>query len=219
MRPSRKGRRLLVLGLVLAVLGGAACSDDGSEASPEDETTTTAATTTTQPPATDDESREIVSDMVLEATGLADELFQNPELIDDPEDETLDRLQEIYTPDSPAVAAIEDVLRGMVDDGQIQRPSGTGLFREVTVYAFEAVDADTLEFDTCNQIDKVTVNEAGDVVTTDAQMVFVSGEARRIDGVWRFVGLSNDASRNNPMVPGSSERGLCAQFTDVMESR
>jgi hypothetical protein len=204
---------------MVAVLGAVGCGDGGSEASPEDETTTSAATATTQPPATDEASHEIVNDMVLEATGLADELFQDPELIDDPDDETFDRLQEIYTPDSPAAAAIEDLLRGMVDEGQHQRPSATGLFREVTVYAFEAVDADTLTFDTCNQIDKETVNDAGDVVTTDAQMVFVGGEARRIDGVWRFVGLSNDATRANPMTPGSSERGRCAQFTDGMESR
>jgi hypothetical protein len=200
---------LLVVQLV--VLAG--CSDDDTSADAGDDTTTTVATTTTtHPPATDEASYEIVEDLVLEATDLADELFQDPTAVEDPDNETLARLREVYTPDSPAPDGIEDLLRGLVAEGQHQSPSANGLFREVSLYAFEAVDEDTLTFDTCNQIDKQTVDDAGNVVTTDAQAVFVSGEAHRIDGVWRFVGLSNDTSRSNPIEPGSSERGLCAQL-------
>jgi hypothetical protein len=206
-----------LLVVLLVVLAG--CSDDDTSADAGDGTTTTVATTTTtHPPATDEASYEIVEDLVLEATDLADELFQDPTVVEDPGNETLVRLREVYAPDSPAPDGIEELLRGLVADGQHQRPSASGLFREVSVYAFDAVDEDTLAFDTCNQIDKETVDEAGEVVATDTQVVFVSGEARRIDGVWRFVGLSNDTSRSNPIEPGSSERGLCAQLAAERES-
>jgi hypothetical protein len=96
--------------------------------------------------------------------------------------------------------------------GQHERPSATGIFREVSVYAFEPVDANTLSFDTCNQIDSETVDADGTVLETEALVVFVEGSARRVDGVWRFHGLSNDISRSNPIAPGGSEAGLCAQL-------
>ncbi|MFW6033536.1 MAG: hypothetical protein ACOC9R_00260 [bacterium] len=213
-RTVRRWRGCALSGLVVAlVVSTVGCSDDATSAGTEDEpTTTVATTTTTQPPATDEDSHEIVEELVIEATGLADELFQDPTVIEDPDNELLVRLREIYTEDSPAIGGIEDVLRRLVADGQHQRPSRTGIFREVGVYAFEAEDADTLTFDTCNQIDKETVDASGDVVATDAQVVFVSGEARRVDGNWRFVGLSNDTTRNNPIEPGTSEPGLCSQL-------
>jgi hypothetical protein len=202
--------------VLLAVLAG--CSDDDTSADSGDDTTTTVpTTTTTDPPATDEASYEIVEDLVLEATGLADELFQDPTVVEDSGNETLVRLREIYTDDSPTPEGVEQQLRDFVADGQYQRPSATGLFREVSVYAFEAVDEDTLTFDTCNQIDKETVDADGTVVTTDARVVFVSGEARRIDGVWRFVGLSNDTGRSNPIAPGTSGHGICAQFAAERE--
>jgi hypothetical protein len=200
--------------LVAVVLVSAtACSDDDTSAADGTETTTTAAsTTTTQPPATDVASHEIVEDLVLEATALADELFQDPTAVEDPDNEALDRLREIYTEDSPTPDGVEEQLRELTANGQRERPSSTGIFREVSVYAFEPVDADTLSFDTCNQIDTETVDADGTVVEREAMVVFVRGSARRVDGVWRFHGLSNDISRRNPIQPGRSEAGLCAQL-------
>jgi hypothetical protein len=206
-------RQCVAAGLIaVLVVLATACSDDDTASGDDETTTTVATTTTTQPLATDEASYEIVEELVLEATDLADELFQDPTVVEDPDNELLVRLREIYTDESPAVGGIEGLLRQLVADSQHQRASATGIFREVSVYAFEPVDQDTLTFDTCNQIDKETVDEAGEVVATDAQVVFVSGEARRVDGSWRFVGLSNDTSRNNPIEPGTSEPGLCAQL-------
>jgi hypothetical protein len=196
-----------------------ACSDDDTSGADGETSTTVASTTTTQPPATDEASHEIVEELVLEATGLADELFQDPTGVEDPDNEALARLRELYTDDSPTPDAVEEQLRDFVASGQHQRPAANGLFREVGVYAFEAVDSDTLAFDTCNQIDKETVDANGEVVATDARVVFVSGEARRIDGAWRFVGLSNDTSRSNPITPGTAEQGLCAQLASEAPER
>ena len=81
-------------------------------------------TTTTQPPATDEASHEVVEELVLEATELADELFQDPTAVEDPDNEALDRLREIYTDDSPTPDGVEDQLRELVATGQHQRPSG-----------------------------------------------------------------------------------------------
>jgi hypothetical protein len=213
-RPNRPVNRWATFALATVALASVvACSDEEPSAAGDDDTTTTvASTTTTQPPATDEASHEAVEELVLEATGLADELFQDPTAVEDPDSEALDRLREIYTEDSPTPDSVEEQLRDFVASGQHQRPAANGLFREVSVYAFETVDADTLTFDTCNQIDKETVDADGEVVATDARVVFVSGEAHRVDGAWRFVGLSNDTSRSNPIAPGTAEQGLCAQL-------
>jgi hypothetical protein len=196
-----------------------ACSDDDTSAADGETSTTVASTTTTQPPATDEASHEIVEELVLEATGLADELFQDPTGVEDPDNEALARLREIYTDDSPTPDGVEERLRQLAANGQRERPSSTGIFREVSVYAFEPVDEDTLSFDTCNQIDTETVDANGTVLETEALVVFVRGSARRVDGVWRFHGLSNDISRSNPISPGESEAGLCAELASERDGQ
>jgi hypothetical protein len=207
-------RQRVVSGLVaVLVVSATACSDDDTAAGDDNDTSTTvASTTTTEPPATDEASHEMVEELVLEATELADELFQDPAAVEDPDNEALARLREIYTDDSPTPDGVEEQLRDLAANGQHERPSSTGVFREVSVYAFEPVDQDTLNFDTCNQIDTERVDANGTVVDTEALVVFVRGSARRIDGVWRLHGLSNDISRSNPITPGESEPGLCAQL-------
>jgi hypothetical protein len=214
LRARRPVRQRVISGLVaVLVVSATACSDDDTAAGDDNDTgTTVASTTTTQPPANDEASHEVVEELVVEATELADELFQDPTAVDDPDNEALARLREIYTEDSPTPDGVEEQLRDFVASGQHQRPAANGIFREVSVYAFEAVDSDTLAFDTCNQIDKETVDADGEVVGTDARVVFVGGEAHRVDGAWRFVGLSNDTSRSNPIAPGTAEQGLCAQL-------
>jgi hypothetical protein len=218
--PIRRARRLrpttrwatTAIAAAVVVTSGTACSDDDERAGGDGTPTTSETTSTTQPPATDEASHEVVEELVIEATGLADELFQDPSAVDDPDSEALDRLREIYTDDSPTPDGIEDELRELVANGQRQRPSETGIFREVSVYGFEPVDEDTLTFDTCNQIDFETVNADDTVVDTQAMVVFVEGTARRVDGVWRFHGLSDDVTRSNPIEPGQSEAGLCEQL-------
>jgi len=206
---------MVVLGLVFTILGGVGCSDNGSEASPDDETTTTVATTTTQPPATDDASHEIVTELVYEATGLADELFQDPTLADDPDSNAMDRLRELYTDDSPTPVGLETQLEELAALGHHERPTANGMFREVSVYSFEVVDENTLQFDTCSQIDTEMVDSDGDVISTEAAVRFSRGEARRVDGVWRFYGLNNDDSRLTEIESGGSSHGFCARAADA----
>lgn len=214
-RSSGRGRLPLALGLVLALLVAVGCSDGGSQASPDDETTTTAATTTTQPVASDEASHEIVQEMVYEATSLADELFQDPALADDPDSTAMDRLREIYTDDSPTPAGLETQLEELVALGHHERPTANGMFREVSIYSFEPVDENTLQFETCSQIDTERVDSDGDVISTEAVVRFSRGEARRVDGVWRFYGLSNDDSRITEIEPGGSSHGFCARAADA----
>jgi hypothetical protein len=71
-----------------------------------------------------------------------------------------------------------------------------------------------LTFDTCSLIDREKVNAAGDVITTEARVIFTGGEARRVDGVWRFYGLSSDVSRDMPVEPGQADPGFCQQVPD-----
>jgi hypothetical protein len=202
--------------LALLVVLAAACSDDDSDGSNGDGTTTTVAiTTTTQPPATDQASHEIVEDMVIEATELADDLFQDPSAVEDPDNESLARLREIYTDDSPTPDGVEDQLRELARLGQYDRPAANGIFREVGVYAFEPSGQDTLRFDTCSQIDTERVDADGNVVSTEAMVRFSRGEARRIEGVWRFYGLSSDDSRVTEIEPGGASQGFCQRLTDA----
>lgn len=193
-----------------------ACSDDDTATGSDVTTTTLAdATTTTQPAATEDGEAafDAVEEVVVEATGLADRLFQDPTVVDDPDNGDLVGLRELYTDDSPTPDGVEAQLREMAANGERGRPTpGGAVYREVVPYAFEAVDEDTVRFDTCNQRDSQIVDADGEVVETIAEIVFVGGTAERVDGVWRFVGLSSDLDRSNPITPGSSQAGYCADF-------
>jgi hypothetical protein len=213
VRPRRPMRHWVVCGLVGALLVSVtACSDDDTSAADDEARTTIASTTTTQPPATDEASHEIVEELVLEATGLADELFQDPTAVEDPDNEALDRLRELYTEDSPTPDGVEESVRGLADRDERYRPAASGIYREVSIYRwYPATDENTLTFDTCSLIDREKVNAAGEVIDTEARVIFTAGEARRVAGVWRFYGLSSDVSRNTEIEPGQANPGFCQQ--------
>lgn len=202
----------------LAVAGAAACGDGDSGASPiGEETTTTEApsTTITQPSAASDAEAafDAVEAAVLEATGIADRLVQNPEAVNDPDNADIARLHELYTEDSATPDGLVAQLQDYAEKGQRWRPTpGGAAGREVAPYSFEAVDADTIRFDTCNQSDAQLVDADGNVVETDARIVFVAGSAKRVEGVWRLQGFESDFSRSNPIDPGSSVAGYCTAF-------
>jgi hypothetical protein len=212
-RRRRLTRLSAALVVVLAVLAG--CSDDDTSADSGDDTTAT--TTTTQPPATDEASHEVIEDLVLEATSLADELFQDPTLVED-ESDALDRLREIYTDDSPTPEGVEESVRGLAERGESYTPAASGIYREVSIYKWDpATDDDTLTFDTCSLIDRVKVDADGNVLSTEARVIFTAGEAQRVDGVWRFYGLSSDVSRSTEFESGTADPGFCQQIPDESE--
>jgi hypothetical protein len=207
----------VVTALLAVLVVAAACSDDDTTASDADDeaTTTLATTTTTQPSATDDPEAafDAVEEVLLEATSIADRLVQDPTVVDDPGNEDLERLREIYTENSPTPDGVEAQLRDLAEKGQRGRPTPGGeVYREIAPYNFEVVDPDMVRFDTCNQLDAQTVDAAGEVVETTSQIVFVGGTAQRVDGVWRLYGLSSDLSRSNPIRPGDSKAGYCTEF-------
>ncbi len=106
---------------------------------------------------------------------------------------------------------MEAQIREMADAGEYRRPAASGVFRELVIYqwASPAPDENTLQFDTCALIDDELVDASGGVIETESTVIYAAGEARRIDGVWRFYGLSNDVSRSMPFTPGTGTPGFC----------
>lgn len=211
-RPNHRLRWFVARTLcALLAAGTLGCSDDPGDDDDGDSTTTAPSTTsTTDPPATDDAAKEEVEAVVMEATAIVDELLQDPSLIDDPEDDRIGRLADLYADDSPAPGAIEDRVREMATSGEYRRPAASGVYRELVIYQWSSpTDANTLRFDTCAVIDNELVDADGDVLETESQVVYAAGEARRVDGVWRFYGLSNDVSRSMPFTPGTGTRDFC----------
>lgn len=189
------------------VIGGAAlmaCSDDGDAANDADgsetatgtadadQSTTTAITTTTHPPASDGTAFVIIEDLVAEAGDIQDRLFANPSLVNDPSHPDVVRLEEIYTDDSPDLDAILDQLETLADAGHNVEPGQSGVLSEEVAYSPTVVDDETIEFRFCAIYDNETVDDDGDVISSGAMAAMADGEARRIDGVWRFHGVSPD---------------------------
>lgn len=213
----RHVRRCSTLAAVVALAVLAGCGDDDAGSAPNEGADSGAdSTTTTQPPASNEEEAfPIIEDMVLEATSLVDELFQDPTVVDDPE---IARLPEIYTDDSTTPDGVIDQLRELADNGQRERPAASGVFGDLGVYQMAAIDADTVRFRVCASEDIETVDEAETVVDRTAQVVQGVGEARRVDGVWRFYGIHPEDDRTLPIEPGSANPGFCdALFADPEE--
>lgn len=217
--PPRPGRAKHIAGfLALAAAAPlvAACSgpaDDAGVTRQERQAEAAVTPSTTAPPATDDASHAEVVALVDEATTLADGFWRDPSVVDDPNNPDLARYRELYTDDSPTPPAVEEGLRTMVERGERYQPAANGFMREVEIYQWApATDEDTLRFDTCSVIDRQLVGSDGSVISADARLLFVGGEAHRVGGVWRFYGLSNDMSRTVTLTPGAARSGTCESF-------
>ena len=210
------GQRCVGLGVATLVLvvscGG---DDDDSESSSSRRTTTTTeqpATTTTQPQASGDGQEAaftIVEGVVLDATDLTDRLLQDPTLASDEDSAELEQLRELYTDDSPTPPEVAARLDELASHGQEVRPGPSGVFREFMVHGMAAVDATTIRFNFCANQDQETVDESGAVVATFAEITQGSGEARYVDGEWRFYGLHRDDESSIPQEPGDALPGFC----------
>jgi hypothetical protein len=190
----------------------AGCGDDDSGDSGRDdgESGADSSSATTQPPATDaDAAFPIVEDIVLEATRLVDELYQDPTVVDDPNDADIERLREIYTDDSPTPDAVTEQLHELADNGQKMRAADSGVFRDLGVYQMTAAGDDTVRFRVCATEDRETIDADGSVVDQRAQVTQGTGEARRIDGIWRFYGIHPEEDRTLTIEPGSANPGFC----------
>lgn len=208
---ARWGVRMVAILVSAVALVGACSSDDDSSDSAAD-TTDASTTTTTHPPATAPEAADVVENLVLEATELTDELLQDPSAVEDSDDPRLQRLEEIYTADSPTPPDVFARLTELADQDRSTRAAPSGVFREFVIYDIEAVDEDTMVFGFCANQDQETIDADGTVVEQFAEVTQGAGEARRIDGIWRFYGLHREQDRSRALTPGTATPGLCASL-------
>jgi hypothetical protein len=210
LEPRRPGLGRIILALVVLALVASCADDDDDTAHSRDDTSSTTTTSTTQPPASNEEDAfPIIKDLVLEATAVADLLFQDPTEVNDPDNRDVKRLREIYTDDSPTPDGVLDQLRELAEKGQHRRPAQSGVFRDLGVYQMTRLDDDKVRFRICASEDQETVDANDTVIEQRAQVVQGVGEARRVDGVWRFYGINLEEDRTLPIRPGSANPGFC----------
>jgi hypothetical protein len=203
--------------LAVLLLPTAACTDDDSEApaGADDRAGTTSTATTAQPAASDSAAAfPIVEGVVLEATALANELFQDPSKADDEGSATVARFRELHTADSPTPDGVLAQLRALKDNGHRYRPGPSGALRDLGVYRLTAVNDDTIQLRVCAVEDIEVVDASGTVVEARSQITQGDGEARRNAGVWRFVGIRPDETATLPIAPGSAPAGFCDQLLE-----
>lgn len=202
-----------VLTVLVSCSGGDDEADEPPSTSATSTSTTVATSSTTQPPATGDTQDEAFSNVrvvVTEATGIVDKLFQDPELVDNPANEDLDRLRQLYTPGSQTPAGVEAQLHALADQGQRMQPADR-IFRDLGLYQLSPVDEDTVRFRVCATEDQETVDADGQVVSTLSQVTQGDGEARRVDGVWRLDHIAPREDLTLPFAPGTADPGFCDQ--------
>jgi hypothetical protein len=153
----------------------------------------------------------LVEDVVIEATGLADELFQDPTVVEDDGD-AVRRFTALYTADSPTPAGVLAQLRTLADSGRRYRAGPSGRMRDVGVYRMQAVDRDTVALRVCAIEDVEVVDSAGAVVERRSQITQGDAWAVRAGGVWRFAGIDPDEAATLPIAPGSAPSGFCDQL-------
>jgi hypothetical protein len=153
----------------------------------------------------------VVEDVVIEATGLADELFQDPTVVED-DSAAVRRFTALYTADSPTPAGVLAQLRTLADSGRRYRAGPSGRMRDVGVYRMQAVDRDTVALRVCAIEDVEVVDSAGAVVERRSQITQGDAWAVRAGGVWRFAGIDPDEAATLPIAPGSAPSGFCDQL-------
>jgi hypothetical protein len=211
------------MGVVAAaglVAGVVAVTRDGSGTHPATSETATAADrgqvdarpASEAASATADADFPVVEDLVIEATGLADQLFEDPTVVNDAGDRTLARFNEIYTDDSPTPEGVAAQLRTLSANGQRYRPGPSGRLRDVGVYRMTRVDDSQVAFRICAVEDVEIVDADGTVIGRRSQVTQGDGWAERVGDEWRFAGIDPDESATLPIAPGSAPSGFCDQL-------
>jgi hypothetical protein len=204
--------RTTLISALAVVSALAACSGDDAEPAgrSDEQTTATSATTTTQARASDEEAAyPIIRDLVHEATALTDQLFQDPTAVEDPDNPDIERLRELYTEDSPTPNGVLEQLRALAEKHQRWRAAQSGVFRDLGVYRMTTLNDDKVRFRICASEDLETVDENNHVVAQRAQVTQGVGEARRVDGIWRFYGINIEDDRTLEIAPGTANPGFC----------
>jgi hypothetical protein len=212
----RRPARLAVI-VLLSIGASAACAGDqpgAGSAGGESAAAPGRPRVVAQPAAdTPEAAFPVVEDLVIEATDLADQLFQDPTVVDGGDDDALlRRFSEIYTADSPTPQGVVAQLHTLSASGQRYRPGPSGRLRDVGVYRMTTIDGDQVAFRVCAVEDVEIVDTAGTVVGRRSQVTQGDGWAERSDGVWRFAGIDPDETATLPIAPGSAPSGFCDQL-------
>ena len=164
----------------------------------------------TEPPLVDlDDATAVVVDKVTESARLVDELMQDPAVVDDPSDDRLARLRELYSAESPVPDELEAQLRSLAEQGRRLRPAPSGFFRRLGIYDTTTVDETALGFYVCSVEDVEIVDAAGVVVDQRARVFQGNGAAVRVDGVWRLLAMVPIDGFSRPLPPGNVNPDLC----------
>jgi hypothetical protein len=211
--------RPLCAAAALTLLGGTpACSGDDTS-SADTTSTSSSTTTTTHPPATDEAAAfPIVEELVHEATDLTDELYQDPAVVDEPENDDIARLRELYTADNPTPDGVVQNLQELSDQDRQIRAASSGIFRDLYLYDITATDENTVHFGFCALQDQETVDTDGNVVEHFAEVTQGEGEARREENIWRFYGLDRDDERSTEIRPGTAVAGFCESIYEQRDA-
>ena len=218
MRERAWHRSVLAAGLAASlaplVLGLVSCSDDSADGGPSTTerrqttvpATSTSTSTTTQPASSDDAGVRPILDRLLarwdEAmTGIAGD----PEAAVDPQSDLRDPFAEVFTADSPFVADLTDfVSQGYVGQDLGTRPA-TGTLNQHTVATrlTGTPDDDHLTFVFCSFNDGEDFYlSTGERRSADVGITEGTGEAVRVDGVWKLHRLQqltfNSAPEGSP---------------------
>ena len=208
--------RVAVSALVLAGVASACAGGDSggaTTAAGARDAASPAPKVVAQPAATTpDAAFPVVENLVIEATGLADRLFEDPSVVEDGDARLLARFHDVYTADSPTPAGVEVQLRKLNARGQRYRPGPSGRLRDVGVYRMTAAGADQVSFRVCAVEDMEVVDAAGKVVGRRSQVTQGDGWAERKGGIWRFAGIDPDETATLPIAPGSAPSGFCDEL-------
>lgn len=142
------------------------------------------------PSATENEgdAHRIVENLVHDASERANELYEDPSVVDDPTSNRLERLLALYTPDNTFPEAIEEHVRLLADDGVSYAPGPRGFHERLRVFDLTTIDDDTVRFQYCAAL-------SIEIVGSDLEDPFLAelrtgvGEAHRIDGTWLLYDL------------------------------
>jgi hypothetical protein len=206
-------RRATLAGALIAGLLVAGCSDSGgssastSSASSGSPRSTSAPTTTSQPAGTDAAAvQPVLQQLFDEESRLRGVLGAHPASVNDPKNSDLIAFQQLFTTDSPLLTGAVTSLMRDASDGIVEQPGPSGVrHKSLLGPPLPGATADDVTFPVCTYTDYSKVKAStGEVIQAEVTIAPGTGEARRVEGVWRIVGFGPaNASDVSHLAPGS----------------
>ena len=215
-RPLASRRRAVLTAALTAGLLVAGCSDSGGGAA----STSSAASsggltsassslaTTTQPPGTDAAAvQPVLQQLFDEQSRLLGVLGSKPASVNDPNNPDLIAFQQLFTADSPLLSGAIASFGRDASDGIVEQPGPSGVYHKSLLGPpLPGSTTDDVTFPVCTYTDysKRVKTATGEVLSSEATIAPGTGEARRVQGIWRIVGFGPaNASDVSHLPPGS----------------